>query len=312
MYSRCSQCPFSHVVIAIFIHFTVPGKVLWTTSQLRLWSMKWKSMARWGSATRVGFRKQLLNLCKSKCLSLSACQLVNLSWLAFVQIPRNQMGKNKYQKATAPQRNAPLAWFSDPFLICVSFQIQGLHGGVQIQGSRRPLWRGNFAVEKNCQNSVEILRFQRRSTSKRSSTRTTTSSGNGTGQRTEKKCICMYLLCVLHSILHVEILCVETASLLSLPCLKKAVYLRQIWQVHGFVPDQKLHSRTALGTSLMFYSLEVPTPTLHFSKRYLARLARTTSYSFELQPKASPCISQRIRFRWQVLSQSETRMKLSD
>lgn len=40
VYSRCIQCPCSHVVIAIFIHFTVPGKVLWTTSQLRLWSMK--------------------------------------------------------------------------------------------------------------------------------------------------------------------------------------------------------------------------------------------------------------------------------
>lgn len=40
VYSRCIQCPFSHVVIAVFIHFAVPGKVLWTTSQLRLWSMK--------------------------------------------------------------------------------------------------------------------------------------------------------------------------------------------------------------------------------------------------------------------------------
>lgn len=42
-------------------------------------------------------------------------ELVNLSWLAFVQIPRGQMGKNKYQKATASQRNARCVIFSDLF-----------------------------------------------------------------------------------------------------------------------------------------------------------------------------------------------------
>jgi len=80
-------------------------------------------------------------------------ELVNLSWLAFVQIPRGQMGKNKYQKATASQRNARCVIFRDLFdlfgllqnrpLDFDSFDLfdLGLHGGVQIQGSCRQLWK---------------------------------------------------------------------------------------------------------------------------------------------------------------------------
>ena len=148
-------------------------------------------------ASRVGFRKQLLNSCKSKCLSLSTCP----GLLSF----RSQEGRwaRTNIKRQRHPRETLVAWFSVTFLIFLDSCKIGPSTLIRLICSiqaymvefkfKAPAGNsGNFEMASwGCRTcsvnvAVSILRFQRHSTSKKSSTLTTMWSGNS-----ERRKCCM-------------------------------------------------------------------------------------------------------------------------
>ena len=127
------------------IQFELPGKVRWTTTELLLWSTKWKNMVR-----------------REVWLECFLCPLVSVLCTPYgallAQIPRTQKGKNKYQKASIPDffckiergrnQNRCYPWYrqfrKSKGMCCCPLRL-GLYGGVQIQGSSRQLWTAHLS-----------------------------------------------------------------------------------------------------------------------------------------------------------------------